>query len=188
MSDYSPYVLDSRCAPTTYHALAEAILNLARISKQTLVGTTFSGGTDCAWLAAFAEWELSLEVSISDSDGLLLYRSRNSVRDLPQIMIILHSSMKESLPGQECLLRFAKKSDSDHSTWPESSLQRSCTERSQCTEFAGINGQLYFMTFSMQASIHSSKVQLGHILLRYYVVSLTCRGRILVISTKTKKP
>lgn len=49
-------------APTSHSALAESVLTLARISKQALVSTAFSGGLDCAWLAAFAGWVLSLEV------------------------------------------------------------------------------------------------------------------------------
>lgn len=40
-----------------------------------------------------------------NSHGLLLYCSQRSVKDLPQVMIILHSSQEDSLAGQNGLLR-----------------------------------------------------------------------------------
>ena len=78
-----------RHAPTTHSALAEAILMLAKVSKGNLLNATFSGGIDCAWLAAFAEWILSLDVAICDSSGSFLYRSRGVLDKPPQVTIIV---------------------------------------------------------------------------------------------------
>ena len=84
--------LESRHSPTTPLALAEAILTLARVSKRGFVNATFSGGLDCAWLAAFAESILALDVGICDTSGVLLYRSRESAERLPQFTIVLCST------------------------------------------------------------------------------------------------
>ena len=81
--------LQTRHSPTTCPALAEAILMLARISKRSLVSATISGTLDCAWLAAFAESILSLDVGICDPSGTFFYRSRQSVEALPQLTILL---------------------------------------------------------------------------------------------------
>jgi len=69
--------------------LAKAILALARVSKHNLVKATISGSLDCAWLAAFAQWVLSLDVVIIDSNGSFLYRSTRIVEALPQVTIAL---------------------------------------------------------------------------------------------------
>ncbi len=68
--------------------VAEAILILARVSRKNLVSTTFTGALDCAWLAALAEWVLSLDVGIFSSSGLSLYRSRLGTGVLPQVTIV----------------------------------------------------------------------------------------------------
>ena len=75
--------------PTLYAELALAIYTLARISKRHLVNATITGGFDCAWLAAFAEWVLRLDVGIFDTSGRSLYRSRSCVGVLPQIKILI---------------------------------------------------------------------------------------------------
>ena len=80
-------------APTTYTALAEAILTLGHLSKGKYVNATFHGGIDCAWLAAFAEWVLSLKVELRGPDELYLYRSRSlAPLEAAQISIILHTT------------------------------------------------------------------------------------------------
>ena len=68
--------LDSQKLPTTPHALANAVLILAQLSCSKLQSATITGGLDCAWLAAYAEWLLSLEVRIVTVPGAILYRSR----------------------------------------------------------------------------------------------------------------
>jgi len=89
ISGYSPQMAENRCTPATCSALAKAILALARVSKHDLVKATFSGSLDCAWLAAFAQWVLSLDVVIIDSNGSFLYRSTRIVEALPQVTIVL---------------------------------------------------------------------------------------------------
>lgn len=86
--------VESRREPTTYSALAEAISTLALISKNKLINATFTGGLDCAWLAAFAESVLSLDVGIWDSAGTPIYRSRGSAGDVPQVTIIVSDKMR----------------------------------------------------------------------------------------------
>lgn len=46
---------------------------------------TIVGGLDCAWLAAFADWVLSLDVGVLDSTGKLLYRSLKGTHGTPQV-------------------------------------------------------------------------------------------------------
>ena len=95
--------LVGRHTPTTHSALAEAILMLAKVSKGNLLNTTFSGGIDCAWLAAFAEWILSLDVAIYDPSGSLLYRSRGVTDKPPQVTIIVPNTAENA--AQEVLIR-----------------------------------------------------------------------------------
>ena len=95
--------LDSRHSPTSPKALAEAVLTLARISKRSLVNATISGALDCAWLAAFAESILSLDVGICEPNGDFIYRSRRSVEAHPQLTILLCAS--DTARGGEILLR-----------------------------------------------------------------------------------
>jgi hypothetical protein len=92
-----------RHTPTTHTALADAILTLARISKRNLISATFSGGVDCAWLAAFAEWILLLDVGLCDSNGNFLYRSRGRADSVPQVTIILPTTTTRL--RQEILLK-----------------------------------------------------------------------------------
>lgn len=81
--------LETRHSPTTCPALAEAILTLARVSKRNLVSATISGGLDCAWLAAFAESILSLDVEICDLLGTFFYRSREGAQGHAHLTIVL---------------------------------------------------------------------------------------------------
>lgn len=95
--------LDTRHPPTTSIALAEAILTLAKISKRSLVNATISGALDCAWLAAFAEYILSLDVGVCDTDGDFFYRSRQCAEARPQLVILLCPA--NTGRGGEILLR-----------------------------------------------------------------------------------
>ena len=61
--------------PTAPESLARALLLLAQISAKRLENCTFSGGVDCAWLAAVAEFLFRLTVDIKSPDGGYLYRS-----------------------------------------------------------------------------------------------------------------
>ena len=77
-----------RQSPTPFTELAAAILALVRVSKKNVVNMTFTGGLDCAWLAALAEWVLSLDVGVFNASGLSLYRSRSGFGISPQVTII----------------------------------------------------------------------------------------------------
>ena len=94
---------DIRHPPTTPIALAEAIMTLARISKRNLVSATISGALDCAWLGAFAESILSLDVGVCDSNGDFFYRSRQCAETHPQLIILLCTA--NTARGGELLLR-----------------------------------------------------------------------------------
>lgn len=83
--------------------LARAILNLAYISKGKLLDVTFTGGLDCAWLAAYAEVVLSLNVEILGSDEVdaPLYRSRSDAEVTPQVRFLLcNTASSEPLSKQ----------------------------------------------------------------------------------------
>lgn len=71
--------LQDRCCrtPPESETLARAIIILGSLSKGDLRGATFSGGLDCAWIAAMAEWILCLGVEINDGSGHTLYRSKS---------------------------------------------------------------------------------------------------------------
>ena len=94
---------NTRHPPTTSIALAEAIMTLARISKRSLVSATISGALDCAWLAAFAESILSLDVGVCDTNGNFFYRSRQCAEAHPQLTLLLCTT--NTARGGELLLR-----------------------------------------------------------------------------------
>ena len=80
--------LEANRSPTTYSALAEAILTIAQVSNKRLASATFTGGLDCVWLVAVAEWIFSLDVVIYSSAGILLYRSGPLDQRPPQITLV----------------------------------------------------------------------------------------------------
>lgn len=102
ISGHSNHLI-GRHTPTTHSALANAILMLAQVSKGNLLNATFSGGIDCAWLAAFAEWILSLDVAICDPSSCLLYRSRGVTDKHPQVTIIVPNTAENA--AQEVWIR-----------------------------------------------------------------------------------
>ena len=70
-------------------ALANAILTIGEVSKKRATNATFRGDLNCAWLAAFAECILSLNVAVWTSSGATIYRSQSDQYQLPQISIIV---------------------------------------------------------------------------------------------------
>lgn len=74
--------------PASSSDLAESILALSRVSRGYILHATFTGGVDCAWIAAFAEWVLVLDVEIVDPEGRQIYRSRITTSDIPQVTIL----------------------------------------------------------------------------------------------------
>jgi hypothetical protein len=77
-----------RRSPPESETLARAIIILGSLSKRDLRSATFSGGLDCAWIAAMAEWMLCLGVEINDSSGHTLYRSQSlSTSEIANVII-----------------------------------------------------------------------------------------------------
>ena len=76
------------------HRIAAALLDLAKVSKGALQQVVLSGSIDCAWLAAVAEWLLSLHVEILDASGTCLYRSgyKAHMAPHPQVIILVGSN------------------------------------------------------------------------------------------------
>lgn len=89
-----PHFDDNKKRPasgaTPASTLAMAILALGKVSKHSLHSITIVGGLDCAWLAAFADWVLLLDVGILDPNGSPLYRSRKGNHGAPQIVFKIH--------------------------------------------------------------------------------------------------
>lgn len=68
-------------AATSPSALAIALLELAQLSMGKVANVVFIGNADCGWLAAVAEWLLSLRVEILDHMGNSLYQSKGTNYD-----------------------------------------------------------------------------------------------------------
>lgn len=66
-------------------SIAKGLLNLALLSKGSIVHLSFSGGEDCCWLATFAKLVLSLDVAIYDAIGSLVYLSQDQMSETPQV-------------------------------------------------------------------------------------------------------
>ena len=96
--------LEPNRSPTTYSALAEAILTIAQVTKKTLASVTFTGGLDCVWLAAVAEWIFALDVVIYTSAGVMLYRSRSLDQQPPQITLVYLENDQESFVSEKTSL------------------------------------------------------------------------------------
>ncbi len=92
--------------PTHPSALAKALVAIGDIASGQLVGCTFQGGIDCAWIAAVAEFLYDLHVEVRDCNSSeTLYRSLADIRgpERPsQVVILCHG---ESLTGS---LTFSK--------------------------------------------------------------------------------
>lgn len=69
--------------------LAKTISTLAQLSKHKIQNATFVGGLNCAFLAAFADWVLCLDVAIVGSNGDIMYRSQDPTNAMPQVAILL---------------------------------------------------------------------------------------------------
>lgn len=86
--------------------LARAILTMAHISKGKLVNATFTGGLDCAWLAAFAEVVLSLHIEILGSGDMdvRLYRSQSDRVTMPQVRFLICDTTTPEQPSKDLSL------------------------------------------------------------------------------------
>ena len=90
---------EGRQLPTDPKHLARAIEALADVSSGLNATHTFTGGSDCAWLAAVAEWILGLNVTIFSEHNSCTYRTHPSPETNRQI-IILRSSDREDKCSQ----------------------------------------------------------------------------------------
>lgn len=63
---------------TAPEALAQALIWLIQVSSKRLKNITITGGIDCAWLAAFAEFVLGLRIEILTCDGAQEYCSSDN--------------------------------------------------------------------------------------------------------------
>lgn len=68
----------SQMAATSSTELAAAIFEIAQLSAGKIANLTLMGNSDCAWLAALAEWLFSLQVEILDHLGNTLYQCKGS--------------------------------------------------------------------------------------------------------------
>lgn len=68
-------------------SIAEALIAMAAVSRNEMQSITLVGGPDTGWLAAVAEWVLDLNISISDSQGEVIYTNINGTESA-QIEII----------------------------------------------------------------------------------------------------
>ena len=88
-------MVEANRSPTTYSALAEAILTIAQVTNKKLASATFTGGLDCVWLAAVAEWIFSLDIVMYTSAGVMLYRSGSLDQQPPQITLVYLEDQKD---------------------------------------------------------------------------------------------
>lgn len=65
---------------TEPEALVKAFILLTRISNREIESCTISGGIDCAWLGAVANFALGLSVSVTQADGVVAYKSSTGRR------------------------------------------------------------------------------------------------------------
>ncbi|KAF2196081.1 putative ankyrin repeat-containing protein, partial [Delitschia confertaspora ATCC 74209] len=89
--------------PTSTDALAKAVGALADVSNGKLENVTIAGGLDCLWLAAIAEWLLSLRIEIRLSSGFTVYKSlRYDDNLLPEVTIIFIQDNEQSIHLSKC--------------------------------------------------------------------------------------
>jgi len=112
-------------------SIAKGLLNLALLSKGSIVHLSFSGGEDCCWLATFAKLVLSLDVAIYDAMGSLVYQSHDQRSEAPRVTFNLDvkasntvlSAQKSSLvPRGQSLIKLEARDGSpsnlsSFSTW-----------------------------------------------------------------------
>ncbi len=79
LAPWTTYGIDQREA-TVAESLAQALGYLSLISRKKLESCTFSGGIDCAWLAATAEFMFGFTVDVMTPDGEYEYRSSHGQR------------------------------------------------------------------------------------------------------------
>ncbi|KAI9889016.1 MAG: hypothetical protein M1814_006074 [Vezdaea aestivalis] len=86
---FSRHSLINRCSSAS--ELGDVILALARISNSKLSSVTITGGFDCSWLAAFAQWVLALSVEVRNSTSTI-YRSGDAAQAAQVIFHIITPS------------------------------------------------------------------------------------------------
>ena len=77
---------------TTADALAQALVELSKVSNGSVSSITFEGGYDCGWIAAVAEWLLCLKVKVLTQEGNCLYWQGSShTNDSAEVIIIFNT-------------------------------------------------------------------------------------------------
>ncbi len=106
-------------------SIAKGLLNLALLSKGSIVHLSFSGGEDCCWLATFAKLVLSLDVAIYDAIGSLVYLSQDQMSEKPQVIFnldvkasntVLWAQKTSLVPRGQSLIKLEAR-DSSSSNW-----------------------------------------------------------------------
>ena len=72
-------------------AIAKALNALAAVSNGSPEYVQFSGGSDCALLAAICQWLLDIPVEVRDTEGGILFRSSYQRFSEPKVLIVFRS-------------------------------------------------------------------------------------------------
>ena len=65
--------------------IAKAIRGLFQVSNGTVSRITVTGGQECAFVAAFAQWLLNLKIYVEDKNGVVVYG--NTFRETAQVVV-----------------------------------------------------------------------------------------------------
>lgn len=91
--------------PTSADALARALCELAKVSSGTVRSVTFIGGVDCGWIAALAEWLLSLRVEILAADGSVLHSSKALIDPSYYAQVIIVNQLNQASQSNTTLYK-----------------------------------------------------------------------------------
>ena len=77
-------------------AIADALKKLIAVSNGSLELVQFTGGSDCAWLAAFAAWMLDLPTLVQNAQGQTVFSSPQQSVD-PKVIVTYYDTSGETL-------------------------------------------------------------------------------------------
>ena len=90
---------------TEPESLAKAILALAKVSTGDLESCTFSGGIDCAWLGAVANFLFGLSVSVKQADGVVPFQTDTGRRLFTGESQVTILQIEADMPSAEIVKR-----------------------------------------------------------------------------------